>query len=166
MPIQKINDLKGAKGAQLSKKVFVVHGRNEVLKLKVAKLVTDLKLTPVILHEQPDKGQTVVEKFEGNAKGIGFAIVLLTADDVGGIAGTPLDEMKYRARQNVMLELGYFMGHLGRHNVCALYEDGVELPTDYVGVLYVPIDKADAWRFKVASEMKAGGMPVNMNLLG
>lgn len=166
MTIQKINDLKGAKGAQLSKKVFVVHGRDEALKLKVARLVTDLKLTPVILHEQPDKGQTIIEKFEGNAKGVGFAIVLLTADDMGGMQGTPLEDMKPRARQNVILELGYFMGQLGRHSVCALYEDGVELPSDYAGVLYIPVDKGDAWRFKLASEMKAGGMPVNLNQLG
>jgi predicted nucleotide-binding protein len=86
--------------------------------------------------------------------------VLLTPDDVGGVSAS---ELQSRARQNVVLELGYFMARLGRQNVCAIYRGDLELPSDYMGVIYVPFDTGGAWRFLLAKELKAAGFPMYLN---
>lgn len=141
--------------------VFVVHGRDEAAKEAVARYIEKLGLKAIILHEQPNAGRTIIEKFEVYSS-VNFAVVLLTPDDVGA----PRDkstEGKARARQNVIFELGYFIGKLGRQQVCALYKEDVELPSDIYGVLYVPMDAAGAWRLMLAREMKQAGLPVDLN---
>lgn len=89
-------------------------------------------------------------------------MVLFTPDDVGHPAGK-VKEAKPRARQNVVLELGFFMAALGRERVCVLYKSGVEVPSDYSGVLYHQMDEAGAWRFHLAREIKAAGVDVDLN---
>ncbi len=143
-----------------SRKVFLVHGHDEAVKFAVARFLEKLGLEPVILHEQPNKGQTVIEKFEANSD-VRFAVVLLTPDDEG--RATTGKDLKPRARQNVILELGYFIGKLRRARVCALYKEGVELPSDIHGVIYVPYDGAGGWRFELAKELKAAGIDVDLN---
>ena len=115
-----------------------------------------------MLHEQPNRGRTIIEKFVDYAS-VGFAVVLLTADDLGGTKNTSIDKMSLRARQNVILELGFFLGALGRGRVCALYEHGVEIPSDYQGVVFVALDEGGAWKLAIAREMKAAGLPVDLN---
>ena len=88
----------------------------------------------------------------------------MTNDDRGGKNDIAFDEQLPRARQNVIFEFGYFVGRLGRNRVCALYSEGVEIPSDYSGVLYLPIDEQGAWRMMLAKEMRAIGLPVDMNL--
>lgn len=150
---------KTAKAAKAAKQqVFIVHGHDELLKLEVARFTESLHLEPIILAEQPNLGRTIIEKFEKHAGDADFAIVLLTPDDMGG---TKLDAISGRARQNVILELGYFIGKLGRNRVCALYKSGVELPSDVLGVLYVSVD--GDWRIRLAREMKAAGVTVDLN---
>jgi len=144
------------------RKVFLVHGRDTGPRESCARFLSQLGLEVVILHEQPDQGQTVIEKFEKHAS-VRFAVVLLTADDRGGERNIQFDGQKPRARQNVIFELGFFLGSLGRSRVCALYEEGVELPSDYHGVIYVPIDNGEAWKFRLAKELKAAGLEVDMN---
>jgi predicted nucleotide-binding protein len=141
--------------------IFLVHGHNNEAKETVARFLEKVGLDVVILHEQPDRGRTIIEKFEDYAK-VGYAVVLLTADDVGAQRSTP-GQLKPRARQNVILELGYFIGTLGRTRVCTLVEQGVEIPSDFSGVLYVPLDDGGNWRFRLASEIKAAGTPVDLN---
>ena len=143
-----------------SRKVFLVHGRNDAVKESVARFLERLELQPVILHEEPNMGRTVIEKFEAHSD-VAFAVVLLTPDDVGGLASA--DELNPRARQNVILELGYFIGKLGRARVCALYMEGVEIPSDIHGVLYVPYDPSNGWRLKLAHEIRAGGISIDLN---
>jgi predicted nucleotide-binding protein len=143
-----------------SRKVFLVHGHDEAVTESVARFLEKLDLHPIILHEQPNMGRTVIEKFEAHAD-VGFAVVLLTRDDIGGLASG--GKLEPRARQNVILELGYFIGRLGRSRVCALYVEGVEIPSDFHGVVYVPYDAAGGWRLKLASEIRAAGLPVDMN---
>jgi hypothetical protein len=144
------------------KKVFVVHGRDEAIKQSVARLLETLECEPVILHERPNLGATLVEKFETNAEQADFAVVLLTPDDVGHIGGEPHGASP-RARQNVIFELGYFLGRLGRKYVCALYSDGVTLPSDFGGIVYVPLDSSGAWRLTLTREMKAAGLEIDLN---
>jgi len=146
-----------------SSKIFVVHGYNEAIRETVARFLEKLGLQPVILHEQPNKGRTIIEKFVDYSD-VGFAVVLLTADDAGGLAGSEPSKLKPRARQNVVFELGYFLAKLGRERVCALHQAGIELPSDYHGVLYIPIDQGDSWRLQLARELKAVGFPVDLNL--
>lgn len=74
------------------------------------------------------------------------------------------DQIRPRARQNVILELGYFVGRLSRSKVCALYKGTVEMPSDFHGVIYLPMDDAGGWKLKVASELKQAGIDVDLNL--
>ncbi|HAD05238.1 MAG TPA: hypothetical protein DEB35_09980 [Desulfuromonas sp.] len=146
---------------QNSNHVFVVHGHNAGIKESVARFLEKLDLEPIILHEKPNAGRTIIEKFSDYSN-VHFAVVLLTGDDEGKSKGTD-DPLQRRARQNVVLELGYFLGKLGRSRVCALYEDGVDIPSDYQGVLFVPLDPHEKWRFDLVRELKAAGFPVDAN---
>lgn len=148
-------------GASSKTEVFVVHGHDDAAKSEVARVLEKVELTPIILHEQVNAGQTIIEKFEKHAASVNFAIVLLTPDDVGASKSKP-ETLSPRARQNVILELGYFIGKLGRNRVCALYS-GVEVPSDLLGVVYVERDHAGAWRWALANELKAAGYDVDLN---
>ena len=141
--------------------VFVVHGHDHGTKETVARFIEKLGLEAIVLHEQPSRNMAIIEKFEQHSD-VAFAVVLLTPDDIGYPKSSP-DQARPRARQNVVLELGYFTGRLGRGRVCCLVVDDVEIPSDYAGVLYVQIDSSGAWRTTLAKEMKAAGCPVDMN---
>lgn len=142
--------------------VFIVHGRNHGIKETVARTISKLGINPIILHEQPNIGRTLIEKFTDYSN-VGFAIVLLTADDLGKAKKDT--DLSPRARQNVIFELGYFLGKLGRTRVCALYENGVEIPSDYSGVIYIELDSVGKWRFDLVKELKAVGFDVDANKL-
>ena len=144
--------------------VFIVHGHDDEAKETVARFVENFGIEATILHEQANRGQTIPEKFEEHASEAGFAIILLTPDDVGA-SQDEANNLKPRARQNVVLELGYFWGRLGRGRVCVLYKEGVELPSDMQGILYVPMDNFDGWKQKLAREMKQAGLPIDLNKL-
>jgi predicted nucleotide-binding protein len=144
-------------------KVFIVHGHNSGIKDSVARVLQTLGLKPIILHEQPNGGRTVFEKFSAYAD-VSFAVVLMTADDVGKAKAEPGD-VKPRARQNVILELGYFLCRLGPSKVCALYESGVEIPSDYQGVLFTELDANGHWRYDLVKELRAAGFDVDANRL-
>src|ERR1700730_1995931 len=144
-------------------KVFIVHGHNDALKYEIAHSLQRAGLDVTILHEQPNKGRTVLEKFSEHAAEAGFAVVLLTADDIGRVKeaeSTVVWELP-RARQNVVFELGFFCGLLGRGRVCAVYETGVELPSDLHGLAYVEYDSAGVWKHAVAKEIDAAGIKVD-----
>jgi predicted nucleotide-binding protein len=145
-----------------SRRVFVVHGHDNEAKETVARFLSKLGLEPIILHEQTSGGRTIIEKIENYSAETVFAVVLLTPDDVGASAKTPADTNK-RARQNVILELGYFLGKLGRNGVCALHKTGVELPSDYQGVVYVEMDQAGGWKARVAQELVGAKVPIDVN---
>ena len=144
-----------------TRKVFVVHGHDEAAKEATARFLEKLDLQPIILHEQSSGGRTIIEKFEKYSGDVGFAVVLLTPDDLGA-ARKEKDKLQPRARQNVVLELGYFLGRLARNRVCALYKGGVELPSDIQGVIYVEMDDAGAWRTKLAQELVEAKCPINL----
>lgn len=149
-------------GVNLStSRVFIVHGHDEAARETTARFLERLGLEPVILHEQASGGRTIIEKLE-HYSDVGYAVILLTPDDEG--RKKSLDEpYRDRARQNVILELGYFTGKLGRNRVCALHRGSVEIPTDYLGVLYVPLDEGGGWQLRLAKELKAAGFDIDMN---
>ena len=144
-----------------SNKVFVIHGRDDGVKQTVARFLETLDLEPVILHEQANLGRTIIEKFEDHAH-VGFAVALLTPDDVGSLKAEEHNS-KPRARQNVIFEFGYFIGKLGRKRVCALVKGNVERPSDYDGVLYIPLDDTDGWKMRLIKELKSAGFEVDAN---
>lgn len=142
--------------------IFIVHGHDNAIKVSVARFVEKLGLKAVILHEQPNKGRTIIEKFEEHANSSSFAIIILTPDDIG----YPKDKEKeksFRARQNVIFELGFFCGALGRKHICVLYKDSIEIPNDYLGVVYLKIDDSHSWQLSLAKEMKESGLIIDMN---
>ena len=141
--------------------VFVIHGRDNEAKETVARFLTRLDLIPVILHEQPNQGRTIIEKFEQHTQ-VGFAVALLTPDDVGALQNNRND-LKPRARQNVIFEFGYFIGRLGRNRVCALTKGDVEIPSDYDGVVYIPLDDSEGWKMKLIRELQNVSLNVDAN---
>lgn len=151
-----------ARGGSDRTKVFIVHGHEEAPREMVARLIEKLGLQAIILHEQTSRGMTVAEKLEAHGD-VGFAVVIMTPDDVGRSV-TAADD-KPRARQNVVLELGYFLGRLGRDRVCALKKGDIEIPSDFDGVVYTPIDAAGAWRFALAKELRDAGYEIDMNVV-
>lgn len=137
--------------------IFIVHGHTH--RDAVARVVERATgRQAIILQEQPDRGSvTVIEKLEREARRAGYAVVILAGDDEGKLRGTPF-EPQPRARQNVIAELGYFIGRLGRSKVKALYEPGVELPSDFGGITYIELDAQESWRPKLTSELHAMGL--------
>jgi hypothetical protein len=133
----------------VSRKIFLVHGHDTALQQTVARFLEKLELEVIILDEQPSQGRTIFQKFSDHSD-VGFAVVLLTGDDIGGKKGTAPEDLSHRARQNVILELGFFLGKLGTARVCALYQSGVEIPSDIAGVVYVPLEGSVDWRLKLA----------------
>jgi predicted nucleotide-binding protein len=141
-------------------RAFIVHGRDDGPREAVARFLTGIGIEPVILHEQANRGDTVIEKLDRH-RDVSFAVVLLTGDDEGRLIGTA--ELHPRARQNVILELGYFVGCLGRNNVCALYRAPLELPSDWEGVVWVSLDERGAWKLDLARELKAAGFTFDLS---
>jgi predicted nucleotide-binding protein len=139
--------------------VFIVHGHDDLTKEAAARFIERLNLEAIILHEQPNKGLAIIEKLERHAD-VGFALVLLTPDDVGA-ARANATNLQPRARQNVIFEMGMFIGQLGRRRVCTLYKGSVELPSDYQGVIYIQMDDGGGWRAKVAKELKEAGFAID-----
>ncbi len=143
-----------------SSEVFIVHGHDRAVKSEVARFVDNSGLEAVILDEKPGGGLTIIEKFEKYANNAAFAIVLLTPDDVGA-SKDKRDELKPRARQNVIFEIGYFFKGLGRGRVCAMSKEEVEFPSDLNGVSYVFLDPNSGWKLTLLQEMKEAGLPVD-----
>ncbi|WP_210243698.1 nucleotide-binding protein [Mesorhizobium sp. B2-5-7] len=133
------------------RKVFIVHGHDEAIRETVARFVSQIGMAPVILHEQANKGRTIISKFREEAASVGFAIVLVTADD-GDLP-----------RQNVIFELGFFLGALGAERVAAIVRQPVTTPSDYDGVVYIPYDGSGGWKIALAKEMKAAGYAIDWN---
>ena len=148
-------------GSMRGHDVFIVHGHDDSTKETVAKFIESLGLHAVVLHEQPNSGRTIIEKFEAYSN-VGFAVVLLTPDDIGA-SSKDRENLRPRTRQNVILELGFFLGKIGREKVCVLYKEGVEIPSDYQGVLYTLYDSSGSWRSQLAKELKHAGFTVDLN---
>lgn len=146
----------------MSNKVFIVHGYDDAAKLDMARTLEKAGFKAIIPHERPDTGRTIIEKFEDYAD-VSFAVVLYTECDVGHAKDALESSKRYRARQNVVFEHGFFIERLGRDHVCAFVKGDVETPGDLSGVIYVPMDKAGAWKMSLAKNMNAVGFSIDMN---
>lgn len=139
--------------------VFIVHGHDDEAKESVARYIEKLSLEAIILHEMPNKGRAIMEKLEDHSD-VGFAVVILTPDDLG-TSKDKREDLKPRARQNVIFELGYFVGKLRRERICVLRKENVEIPSDYEGILYIEMDKGGGWKQRLAKEMKEVGIKID-----
>lgn len=142
-------------------KVFIVHGHNGELRESVARILEKQGIKPIILFEQPNQGATIIEKLEKN-NDVGAAICLFSADDVGMEKGKPDEDLKDRARQNVVFEAGLFIGKLGRNRVVIIADKTIEMPSDLQGVVYTDTSN---WTFEVLKELKAMGYSIDYNKL-
>ena len=145
------------------KRVFIVHGHNTDLRNQVELLITQLGYDPIVLFKEASMSRTIMEKLEAESKDCCYSVVLYTKCDEGRVNGTT--EFNPRARQNVVFEHGYMCAKLGRDHVCALVEDGVEVPGDLSGVIFISYDNGGVWRYKIAKEMRAIGLEADSNLI-
>lgn len=156
------------KSQPLSRKVFIVHGHDDRAKIELALILTRLGLEPIILHEKPSEGMTLIEKLEKHSD-VGFAFILLTPDDIGGDIEDKesleknKENLKPRARQNVVFEFGLFVGKLNRNRVCCLYKGDVELPSDLHGLVYIPFNSSiNEKQLDIIKELRAAGYEINI----
>jgi len=147
----------------VKKQVFIVHGHDDLLKTKVENVLRKLGLKPIVLAQEPNEGDTIIEKFERKGSKADYAIILLTADD----KGKPKNDKRYklRARQNVIFEMGYFRAKLGKRNLCYMYEEEVELPSDIKGIGYVAVKSDDKWQLELVNELQSRGFDVSADSL-
>ncbi|MGL6076129.1 MAG: TIR domain-containing protein [Fimbriiglobus sp.] len=146
--------------------VFIVHGHDEGMQQAAARALSKLGLDPVILSEQANEGRTIIEKFESSSDQVGFAVILFSPDDKAHSTKAAPDTARLRARQNVVLELGYFASKLGRGRVFVMKFGELEMPSDISGVVYTTYDNPSGnWRFELVRELKAAGYPVDANKL-
>lgn len=137
-------------------KIFIVHGHDGELKYNVSNWLHEIGLSPIILHERANGGVTsIIQKIKENSD-VDCAIILMTADDEGKAINEP--NYKKRARQNVVLEAGYFIGKLGAERVIILRDEEIETPGDLGGCIYIIADRYDGWRDKVKKEFKTMGI--------
>lgn len=151
-----------------SNSVFIVHGKNRKSLKELQSMLKEFGLDPIVLYEQPSGSRTIIEKLEKYSN-VGYAFVILTPDDRGGsfkkrsrLSGVNiLEGMAFSARQNVILECGYFIGRLGRDRVCCLYKGNVELPSDMHGIVYIRFEESiDEARDMIMKELKAAGYEI------
>jgi predicted nucleotide-binding protein len=138
-------------------RVFIVHGQNDTVRAALVKVLTSVGLEAIVLHEQPNMGRHLLTKFIEEAELVTFAIVVMTDDDVGSLKG---GRPAPRARQIVILELGYFLSHLGQKRICALITPGLETPSDFDGIVYIRMDDAGNWKRELLRELRAAEMPL------
>jgi len=174
---------------QLSKNIFIVHGRDHEPMKELKMMLSELGFNPIVLHEQASSGLTLAEKLETYAGKIGYAFVILTPDDIGGqkadmrkrlgadvpllqrsltiigpsVIDRILESFEPRARQNVIFEMGYFWGLLERKKVCCLRKGNVEKPSDMEGIVYIPFEKSvNEAKDMIMKELKAAGYEIKV----
>uniref|UniRef100_C5CLS7 CD-NTase-associated protein 12/Pycsar effector protein TIR domain-containing protein n=1 Tax=Variovorax paradoxus (strain S110) TaxID=543728 RepID=C5CLS7_VARPS len=116
------------------RRAFISHGRSKDWYEVQAHIERDLKLRTLELAQEASQGRTIVEKLEAEASSCDSAVIVMSGDDTDS-AGNP------RVRENVMHEIGYFQGRYGRRCVILLHEEGVSVPTNLAGIVYVPYPK-------------------------
>ena len=146
------------------KRVFVVHGHDKDMLNDIRAYISHVGLDPLVLVDEPNEGMTIIQKFKMHAE-VPLAVVLLSPDDIGKPANSAASSEQYRARQNVILELGYFLCKPGPSRTIAIVNISggkvVEHPSDFAGILYLRYDSADqSWKRELLREFIAAKAPV------
>jgi predicted nucleotide-binding protein len=161
--VERNPDIVGSRGSAMSrsqrhpKKVFIIHGHDEAKRRELKSLLSErLGLIPIVLSEQPDEGcSTIIEKFEHYAPSCSYAVALFTPDDQVGAN----DQAYVQARPNVIYELGWFCGVLGRKKVMMLLKEGTTVFSDFSGIIQkrFRIDISEKF-MEIESDLRATGM--------
>jgi predicted nucleotide-binding protein len=150
-----------ASGTSHNAPIFIVHGSDTLRAESVAHTVASATgRETIILHERPNSGRTLIEKFEDHASEVAYAVIVLTADDEGGRAGEAAT--RARGRQNVIFEMGYFYALIGRDRVSVLLRPDVEKPSDVDGIAYITFDDDRAWKTELLRELKHAGFDIHL----
>lgn len=136
--------------------VFIVHGHDTGLLNEVDVFLLKLGFNTTVLGSEPNQMRTVIEKFEKHASQVGFAVILMTPDDIGYAVNAGRDSQQYRSRQNVVLELGFFLDKFGRSRMCLIQRGNIEVPSDLGGVIYTATGEAN-WKEGLRTELRAAG---------
>jgi predicted nucleotide-binding protein len=140
--------------------IFIVHGSDTLRAEAVARAVERATShDTIILREQASLGRTLIEKFEHHAAQVSYAIIILTPDDHGARTGNTATQP--RGRQNVIFEMGYFFGLIGRRNVSVLLHPSVEKPSDTDGIVYIPFDDTGTWKTELFRELHHAGFDIS-----
>jgi predicted nucleotide-binding protein len=164
LPISNTDEL--TRSHTKTKKVFVVHGHDEIAKASLEIFLRDIGLEPIVLHRQADEGLTIIEKFEKHSD-VGYAFILLTPDEISYVKAEESKEdsarkKEFRARPNVIFEFGYFVGKLGRSRVCCLSTGDVSLPSDVSGVIYKRFTNSiEEVAYSIMKDLKASGYEID-----
>jgi len=141
--------------------IFIVHGSDTLRAESVAHTVTRATgRKTTILRDEPNSGRTIIEKFEQHAAEVSYAIIVLTADDKGSRVRDT--RTRPRGRQNVIFEMGYFFGLIGRKNVSVLIRPGVEKPSDMDGIAYITYDDNGAWKTSLLRDLEHAGFDIRL----
>ncbi|ALW86673.1 hypothetical protein AUC43_17250 [Hymenobacter sedentarius] len=147
--------------------IFIVHGRDHDTRNEVQRVLHSLSIPTIVLEKEGDAGQTVIQKFEREAARCEYAIILCSPDDEGRLrtkgrkTAAAADSPRPRARQNVVLELGYFLGRLGRDKVFMLHTGNIEQPSDLAGIIYQPGNIN--WQQKLVRELRDAGFLISQS---
>lgn len=159
--LSKTSPKKRSRKAEPPDEVFVVHGHDLAARESVARFIEKVGAIPIVLNEKASKGRTILEKFEQHSN-VKFSVILLTPDDAAYAVNQP-NGVKFRARQNVVFEMGFFLGKLGRTGLCVMHKGEIEFPSDLTGIAYIELDSANGWRIDLAKELKSAGVRIDLN---
>jgi len=144
------------------RRVIVVCGTDDDMKKALTHALSKLWLIPVLLCEEPSHGRKLMERYTDYAD-VGFAVVLLSPDDFGYAKNAESTTRKLRPRQEVVFELGFLLGKLGRGNVLVFFKEclNFEVPTDFEGMKTVAFDQLDSWKLALIRELGNSGYSVD-----
>ena len=149
-------------GSDVRRRIFVVCGTDGEMEQAVTNALTKLKLVPLVLCEEPSQGRKIVEHFQEYSD-VGFAVVLLSPDDSVYVKDEPPTKRKLRPRQDVVFELGFLLGKLGKSNVLVFFKECAyfEIPTDFEGIKVAAFDDRDSWKLALIRELTNRGYTVD-----
>jgi predicted nucleotide-binding protein len=147
------------------RKVFIVHGKDETMKKALVDALEMLWLEPIVLHQQPNRGEDLVEQF-ASYSAVSFAVILLSPDEYTCTKGETVDKRRFRSGQDVIFELGFFVGRLGEGNVLALFKESAdfEVPLNHTGLLFAPFDEKASWKMRLLTALASSGFDVNTKM--
>jgi predicted nucleotide-binding protein len=152
--------------------VFIVHGRDLQFRDDVENYLITIGVKPVVLSKMPNAHKSLLDKFFTLSQDTKFAIVLISPDDYGALTDDFDDPngaeraLEYRARQNVILELGFFYGRLSFERVFVLYRNPktrfpkFERPSDLNGVPWDEYDVTGKWKDVLKTRLRDHGFHV------
>jgi predicted nucleotide-binding protein len=154
----------GVASGSAKRRVLIVSGTDDAMKKALTKALGKLLLVPVVLCEEPGHGKKIVERYTTDYADVGLAVVLLSPDDYVYAKTEELTKRKLKPRQDVVFELGYLLGKLGKEKVLVLYRESekgeFEVNTDFEGINTAPFDALDSWKLALLRGLADSGYQV------